>query len=487
MTDSSTTSRSARRGGHASSHHRRTGPNAPTSEASPPATRRRVFLVAGAILTVVLLAVAADVALSADRIHPGVAVGDVGVGRMRVPEAAAAIDEESRRVLGRPVALVAGDQQWDVTAEQVGASIDATGLARAAYGIGRSDSFMTSVGERIAAWVGRRDLAFVASADPAALDSLFTTIDEAVGTPAVDATIVIEGTTPTIVAPTDGRGIDRAAVSDALLGAFTSEDRSVDLVIVDTPAAVREDGAADALESATRMLSAPVKLTYEGKSWVIEPGTIASWVAFRPLTADSGAQVLECYLDSGEVTVTLDPLVAEVGKPAKDATFRVSSGTVSIVPSQDGLGLDGEDLIAGLMQTLNTTGERVLELPMKRTEAERTTEEARAMGITERLATFTTDYSPSNKPRVNNIHTLADALDGTLVPPGGVFSFNETIGPRTAEKGYQEANAIVNGKLVPQLGGGVCQVGTTVFNAVFFSGLPVIERRNHSLYISHYP
>ena len=88
---------------------------------------------------------------------------------------------------------------------------------------------------------------------------------------------------------------------------------------------------------------------------------------------------------------------------------------------------------------------------------------------------------------MNNIHLLGDSLDGKLVKPGGTFSFNGAIGQRTASKGYQEANAIVDGKLVPQLGGGICQVGTTLFNTVFRSGLPVLERRNHSFYISHYP
>jgi vancomycin resistance protein YoaR len=109
------------------------------------------------------------------------------------------------------------------------------------------------------------------------------------------------------------------------------------------------------------------------------------------------------------------------------------------------------------------------------------------MGIRGLISAYSTDYDPGNAPRVNNIHTLARALDGKLVAPGATFSFNGAIGERTAAKGYQEANAIVDGKLVPQLGGGVCQVGTTFFNAVFFSGLPVLERRNHSFYISHYP
>jgi vancomycin resistance protein YoaR len=109
------------------------------------------------------------------------------------------------------------------------------------------------------------------------------------------------------------------------------------------------------------------------------------------------------------------------------------------------------------------------------------------MGIVERISTYTTTYPAGAKDRVNNIHTLATALNDKLIPPGGTFDFNATVGERTAAKGYREAPAIVNGKLVPQLGGGICQIGTTFFNTVFFSGLPVVERKNHSFYISHYP
>ncbi len=82
---------------------------------------------------------------------------------------------------------------------------------------------------------------------------------------------------------------------------------------------------------------------------------------------------------------------------------------------------------------------------------------------------------------------LARALDGVIVAPGKVFSFNETTGPRTAEKGYQEAPTIVQGELVPSIGGGICQVATTLFNTVFFAGYPVTSRQNHSFYVSHYP
>ncbi len=130
---------------------------------------------------------------------------------------------------------------------------------------------------------------------------------------------------------------------------------------------------------------------------------------------------------------------------------------------------------------------RRIALTTKVVEPERTTEEAEAMGVEERVSVFTTSFSSGNAPRVNNIILLAKDLDGTIVAPGKVFSFNETIGPRTAEKGYKEAPTIVQGELVPSIGGGVCQVATTLFNTVFFAGYPVVARQNHSFYIDHYP
>jgi vancomycin resistance protein YoaR len=88
---------------------------------------------------------------------------------------------------------------------------------------------------------------------------------------------------------------------------------------------------------------------------------------------------------------------------------------------------------------------------------------------------------------VHNISLIAAAMNGQLVLPGQLFSMNAATGERTPGKGYRTAKVIKDGEIVPGLGGGVCQAGTTMFNAVFFAGLPVIERRNHSLHISHYP
>jgi vancomycin resistance protein YoaR len=117
---------------------------------------------------------------------------------------------------------------------------------------------------------------------------------------------------------------------------------------------------------------------------------------------------------------------------------------------------------------------------------QRTTEVAKTMGITSVVSSYTTTYG-GTPGRLNNVQLVAELIDGTLIAPGGTFSFNGTTGERTAAKGFQEAPVIINGELQNGLGGGICQVSTTVFNAAFDAGLPITARTNHALYISHYP
>src|SRR5207247_7725559 len=87
----------------------------------------------------------------------------------------------------------------------------------------------------------------------------------------------------------------------------------------------------------------------------------------------------------------------------------------------------------------------------------------------------------------HNVQVVAHLVDDKLIAPGATFSFNETTGARTAAKGFLEAPVIINGELGTGLGGGVCQVSTTVFNAAYEAGLSITARTNHALYISHYP
>jgi vancomycin resistance protein YoaR len=124
--------------------------------------------------------------------------------------------------------------------------------------------------------------------------------------------------------------------------------------------------------------------------------------------------------------------------------------------------------------------ERTARLIVAKTAPERTTREARAMGIKGLVAGYTTTYG-GDPNRLHNVRLVAQLVDGALIAPGAEFSFNKTTGERTPERGFLEAPVIINGELQNGIGGGVCQVSTTVFNAAFDAGLSITSRTNHAL------
>ena len=116
-----------------------------------------------------------------------------------------------------------------------------------------------------------------------------------------------------------------------------------------------------------------------------------------------------------------------------------------------------------------------------------TTAKANALGIRQKLVSYTTQMGESSSNRIHNVHLMADFIDGTIVEPGEVFSFNDVVGPRTAERGFLEGQEIIGSLVLPSIGGGVCQTATTLFNDAFELGLPILARTNHNLYLAHYP
>ena len=476
--------------------------------------QRVAIVIPMAIVLFVLLVVVVETLASMGRIHPRVRVADVSLGGMTEARAVEHLEEQMSERFDEPVVLVFEEHSWSLEASEVAAVPQVDAMVAEAMAVGRTGGIGERVADRFSTWLHGDKLDPIVAADAEALTAMIDSIDSSVSAPPKDATILIEGTSASLQPAAVGIAMRKEEVGGSLLKAFASEARELDVAVDFVPVEVTDGDAEDALRDAEKMMSGPVEVVHETSSWEFSSEEIAKWISFRkvPVTEASTAanealavslncdvsisatggvvQVrhrLEAFVDANEASATVSARVGETGRPAVDAKFTARSGSVSIVPSQDGIGPDIVALAEEMTTELTGDGERVVELRTTRVEADLTTEEAEGMGIKERISTYTTEYSSGNKPRVNNIHTLADALDGTLIPPGGTFSFNDTIGPRTAAKGYQEAPAIVNGKLVPQLGGGICQVGTTIFNTVFESGLPVLVRKNHSFYISHYP
>lgn len=167
-----------------------------------------------------------------------------------------------------------------------------------------------------------------------------------------------------------------------------------------------------------------------------------------------------------------------------EASAEVVDGRVVIHQNQTGYLVDTEAVLADIREFGS-------DLP-RRTSLHTTTIYAKVTtdalhDIKDVLGIYTTYFSTAAVGRTHNIRLSADAINGLLMKPNDVFSFNEVVGFRSAERGYQEAPVIVNGKMEPGLGGGICQVSTTLYNAVLLSNLGVIERECHFFPASYVP
>ena len=299
----------------------------------------------------------------------------------------------------------------------------------------------------------------------------------------VAAGVAMRGTEPVVTPGKAGTQPDLAALLAGIEARVVHGGGPVPVELVTARPEVDDAAAAAAAEEARLVVSAPVATTLEGEAArTLSPAELARLLTFQ----ERGARLL-VLLDEERLARVLDPSIAPHKRRARNAQFVVDGDSVSIRPSQTGTTLDADAAAVAVLTAAHHTGDRTAPLALTSIEAGLTTAEARALGITERISSFTTEMGPSSSNRIHNVHLMADYIDGTVVRPGEAFSFNESVGPRTPDRGFLEGQMIVGSLLLPSIGGGVCQTATTLFNNAFELGLPIVERHNHSFYISHYP
>ena len=303
--------------------------------------------------------------------------------------------------------------------------------------------------------------------------------------PPVSATVAMRGPEPVVRPARAGSVADLARLLPKIERRVLDGVAAGSVPVGFTPARppIDDDDAELAADEARLVVSSPVGLTFDGNDLgALTPAHLARLIRFRP-----GGGRIAVQLDAERLARVLDPRVSTWETRAQNARFEVDGTRVDIVPSRRGTTLDAAHAAESVAAAARARTGRLASLRLVAIAPDLTTREARALGITERLTTFTTDMGPSSSNRIHNVHLMADYIDGTIVRPGETFSFNESVGPRTPERGFLEGQMIVGSLLLPSVGGGVCQTATTLFNNAWEAGLPIMERHNHSFYISHYP
>ena len=178
-------------------------------------------------------------------------------------------------------------------------------------------------------------------------------------------------------------------------------------------------------------------------------------------------------------------VLEEVNIEPKNASIQISSGNISVTPEVSGKTIDKEELHNKLIENINGDPNQELELTFELVEQEAKIKANDLNKITGQISSYSSSYVNTGDGRVKNMEIAANTINGTIVMPGEEFSYNALIGDTTPEKGYEKANTYVGNEIVPDYGGGICQVSTTLYRAVMRANIRSTERMNHSLTVSY--
>jgi vancomycin resistance protein YoaR len=418
---------------------------------------------------------------SPTRLPAGVEIAGVSVGGMTPTEARRTLEARSRALAERPVLFRAGNGRWKLTARKLEISVNWRGAVSAALRQGEGPAPVRGF-RRIGVRLFGADVTPAAQAYDAALQFELDQISALVNRSHRDASLRLDRRTPVILPGRTGLRLDRDASARAIVQALASLQRplTIDLPVKVDPQQVTAAELQPAAAHVRTALSAPVRLAVGAARFELRPFRLARLLR---LPAEGRADVTIGRLDSDSFFVRLR---RSFERAPQDAQFEPVAGGIRLRRSHFGHSVDEPATSAAILRAALSPTRRFARLVEVRTPPKLTTAEAKKLGIKQIVGTYTTIYGGIAN-RIHNVQLVAHLIDQHFIRPGEEFSFNKTTGVRDASKGFLEAPVIINGELQTGLGGGVCQVSTTVFNAAYEAGLKITSRTNHALYISHYP
>jgi vancomycin resistance protein YoaR len=229
---------------------------------------------------------------------------------------------------------------------------------------------------------------------------------------------------------------------------------------------------------------ASLTLVYADKKWPVPEINFANWLTVSRasdsrLSLDIDKDKLSAYLDKTAAT--------QIEIPVGDARFKIDNGrVVEFSKSQNGVKIDLDQTYLNLKNNFLTEDKNTVDIAVATVTSDIAENQINNLGITEIIGTGHSNFVGSPKNRIINIGVGAAAMNGLLIAPGTEFSTNKALGTVDAAAGYLPELSIIGNKTIPEYGGGLCQIGTTLFRAALASGLPITERQAHSYRVAYY-
>ena len=427
------------------------------------------------------------------RVFPGIYLGWINLSGQTPTDAADLLKEEYTYPDQGRITLQYDDLSWEVSPAEIGLFFSPNYNAELAFQTGREGG----ITKRITAQIQVLRHGII-------LDPQFV-LDEKTGTeyleeiaagvnrPVIEASLTLEGLEVLVQPGQIGREMDiPASLEVVALQMRILQDGSIPLIVYETYPDILDVSAQ--AETAREILSQPLILKIPDAAendpgpWSLSPQQLVEMMIIERISTQDG-DYYRITLDPEQLREYLEKKEKKINREPQNARMYFDDDTRKLVLIEKeiiGLALDIDQTIVGIEEQL-ATGNHEIALVIEKTRPDVTEmNTAEELGISELVSAETTYYYGSDSSRINNIATAAAKFHGVFIAPGETFSMAEQLGDISLDTGYSEAWIIFGDRTIKGVGGGVCQVSTTLFRTVFFGGFPVVERYQHSYRVLYY-
>lgn len=430
-----------------------------------------------------------------NRVYIGVQIDGVEVGTLTRTEVQQLVMHQADGLLSRPITLVSNEGSWTMTAAELGARVDTEEMINRAILVGREGNFGADLWTQFQIIRNPINIEPVIKFDSGPANRALLDITKMINRPARNAQLQLSNdlqmsnTPHVLIIPSEvGRTVDIETTREAIRRAIVLRGQAtVELRVDYTYPTITE--VEPTRHNVEALLSQPLTFTFQDRSWAIAPEALADLISFGEEVGSDGIGRITAHFDPALLEPYFHNLATEINQEPVNAWFDLDTTTwvlSPIIPSQNGRTLDVEAALAMVNDQLVQPGPHQLPLPVVIEPPAVSIENAQRLGIKELVSTGTSYFKGSSEGRIQNIAVSASKFHGLVIPPGGIFSFNEHLGDVTAENGFVESLIIQGDRTAVGIGGGVCQVSTTAFRAAFYGGFEIVERWAHGYRVSWY-
>lgn len=429
-----------------------------------------------------------------DRIYPNIHSHGLDLSYQNDASARDLILQRYAAFLYEPITLTYHDQTWQPSAAELGVAIDPDRTLETALTLGHAETRIDSALTIVALWEQGIDVPLSITIDQQVLQHYLLQIAAEVDQPPRDAMLMLEDTAVTVTSEQPGLQVlvDETVV-DITAALQTLNQQSIALRTRILEPTVQRSDLNDLAHQVRTILDGPVVFVSNASNrcqpecrWRWTPTEIATWIRLYQRIDDQGNPDTILAVDQSAIRKALAPIAQVVNRDGGLPRVDWNGGSpVIIEQGTPGLGLN-VTLATAHFNTALQGGPRTMELPLTEIPPPVISSNLNDLGLTELLGVGVSSFRGSAPYRITNIQAGSRQMHGILIPPGGHFSFNQSLGPVTPGNGFVQGYAIIQDRTQLEWGGGLCQVSTTMFRASFWAGLPITERHEHSFRIEWY-